>query len=48
MLRIVDTQTPAALMGFMPLPHQFPPAIRMPVPAHTKQSALGVVSLGRE
>jgi hypothetical protein len=40
--------TPAALMGFMPWPHQFPPAIRMPVPAHTKQSALRVVSLGRE
>jgi hypothetical protein len=35
-LRIVDTQTPAALMGFMPWPHQFPPAIRMPVPAHAE------------
>jgi hypothetical protein len=24
-------------MGFMPWPHQFPPAIRMPVPAHPEK-----------
>ncbi len=36
LLRIVDTQTPAALLGFMPWSHQFPPTIRMPVPAYAE------------